>query len=83
MDAPVREHVNLSVEEVFEVLTEPHEIEKGASGLHLYQQIQVAIRAILSSNDRAEQTDIAGAVGRRDSQNLVPFVLEVHRVFSQ
>jgi len=78
MDARVREHVNLPIKQVFEVLSESDEIQERAPGLHIYKQIEVTILMVFAARHGAEQTDVVSAVARRNSKNLVPLVLQVH-----
>lgn len=61
-DAAVAEHVHVGFEEVFEVLPEPDEVEQAAAGLHLDEQVDVAVLLLLAAGGRPEDADVAGSV---------------------
>lgn len=79
VNAAVCEHVNSAVKELLEVLTKSDEVEEGTAGLHLHQQIHVAVGAVFPARRGAKQADIAGTVRCRDSDDVLPLVLKVHR----
>jgi hypothetical protein len=76
--AGIREHVNLSMQEIFEVLAEANEVQERAPGVHLYEEIDVAIGTILPPSDGTEETNVTSAVHRRDSENLMTSLAYIH-----
>jgi hypothetical protein len=78
MHAGLGQDIDLSLKEFFEVLTERNEIEKGPTGLHLDQQVDVAIGTILPAGDRSKDADVAGAVACRDPKDVRAHVPRVH-----
>ena len=66
------------MEKFLEILAESDKVKQRTAGLHLDQQIQVTTGTVLTSCRGAKQADIAGAVARRDSKNVLTLALEVH-----
>jgi hypothetical protein len=50
------------MEKLFKVLAETHQIEQRAISVHLHQQIEVTLCMVLSPRDRAEDSNVPGAV---------------------
>jgi hypothetical protein len=78
MHAALGQNIDLSLKEFFEVLTERNEIEQGPTGLHLDQQVDVAIGTILPAGDRSKDADVACTVACRDPKNVRAPVPRVH-----
>ena len=62
MHATLGQNIDPSLKELFGVLTVRNEIEQGPTGLHLDQQVDIAIGTILPAGDRSKDADIARAV---------------------
>jgi hypothetical protein len=82
VNASVREDIHLPVKEIFEVLAQPDQVEQGASCFHFHEQVEIAVWTVLTASGRAEEPDISSSVACGDSQDVVPFVMQVHRVRS-
>lgn len=78
MQAGVRQHVHVPVEQRFEILTEADYVQKGAVRRHVDQQVDVTRRTVIPSRDGSEDTQIGCAVPLGDSQDLVSLLQEVH-----
>jgi hypothetical protein len=65
MQARAGQDVDLAAEKVVEILPKPHDVRQRTVGVHLHQQIDIAICAVISTRDGAEHTKVAGPVERR------------------
>jgi hypothetical protein len=78
MQTGAGQHVDSAVQELFEILAERHDVQQRAVWVHVHQQIDVAIRADVATRDRAEYAEVARPVLRRDSEDVLTFLLQVH-----
>ena len=74
MNARVCEHVDFRMEQVFQILTEPDEIEQRSSRLHFDKQIEITAGTVFPQGCGAEHSNIARSVTRGDLQDVWPFV---------
>ena len=78
MEARVCQHIHLAVEQCLEILTEADEIQERAVRVHFHEEVNVAPRTGLAARDRAKQAHVVRAVARRDVENLLAPVLQIH-----
>jgi len=71
-DAAVAEYVNADPEQVFEILPERNEVQEGAPGLHLDEQVHIAPGVSLAAGRGAEHAQVARAVVGGGADNLIP-----------
>jgi hypothetical protein len=57
---------------------ERDEIQQGAPGVHIDQQVNVAAGMVLATSHRSEYAKVVSAVHRCDSEDLVPLALQIH-----
>jgi hypothetical protein len=77
MQTRAGQHIYSAVEQLFEILTEPNDVQQRTVGVHVHEQIDVAVAAVIATRDGAEHTEVAGPVLRRYSEDAVAF-LQVH-----
>jgi len=82
----MKDQINLGTEQMFDLIFEPGEREKGRSdtGLKLNEEIDIALRACLTACDRTEQGERGDTVvgpQRREglAQNSDDLIAIVHR----
>ncbi len=71
-DSGVADHIHSRAKQVFEVLPQPDKIEQASAGFHLYEQVHVACRAVLTASQRAEDAYVPGPVRSGKAKNLEP-----------
>ena len=78
MQARASQDVDFAVEQLFEVLTKPHDVQQRTVGIHVYEEIDVAVRAVIATCHGAEHPEVAGSIPRRYSEDVVASLLKVH-----
>lgn len=71
-----RDDIDSLSEELSEGLLEIHEIEQRAARLELDEEVDVAVRRIVTTSDRPEQRDRAATMTANDLVDLVPLRLD-------
>jgi hypothetical protein len=66
------DNVDLSAQEVFEVLLQGHVIDKAPSFFHVHQQVEITFRILLSAGRRAKQANVLRSMLVGQSQYFVP-----------
>lgn len=74
--ALIGEDVDFTLQQCFEVLAESDKIEQGASAVHFDEEVDIALRARLSSGHGPEDPHIVGSVCLRKTQYFRPFEFE-------
>jgi hypothetical protein len=74
------QHVNLAIEQCLEILTKPHDVQQRTVRIHVHEEIDVAVRAVIATRDGPEHTEVVRPVLRRYSKDVVAFLLQVHAV---
>ena len=74
--ALIGEDVDFTLQQCFEVLAEFDKIEQGASAVHFDEEVDIALRARLSSGYGPEDPHIVGSVCLREAQYFRPFEFE-------
>lgn len=78
MQTCVSQHIYSALEQLFEILTEAHNIQEGSVWFHVNQEVDVTSSAVVPSPDRAKQSQIACAVSCGDLHDLVSLLFEIH-----
>jgi hypothetical protein len=78
MQTRAGQYVDAAVEQLFEILTEPHDIQQPTVGVHVHQHVNVAVAAVIATRDRAEHAEVARSVPRRYPKDIVTLLLQVH-----
>jgi hypothetical protein len=75
-EALIGEDVDFSLQQCFEVLAEFDEIEQAAAAVHFDEEVDIALRARLTSRHGPEDPHVVGPVCLREAQYFWPFEFE-------
>ena len=67
--------IDLSAQQVLQVLNERYVIEQAPAGLEIDQEVQIAVGLSLTSGYRTEYAYVACAILLRDTQDLIAVCL--------
>jgi len=62
MEGLLSDHINLSPEEVFEVLLQGNAVNQAPPGLQLNKHVQIAIQPLVPPRHRPEKSKVEGSV---------------------
>jgi hypothetical protein len=74
------QHIDLTVEQFFEILTKPYDVQQRTVRVHVDQQVHIAIATVVATCDRTEHSEIARTVLRRYLEDVVTFLPQIHVV---
>ena len=80
MQTGAGQHIDLPLQQFFEILAKPNDVQQRTVRIHVYEEIDVAVRAVIATCDGPEHTKVARAVPRRYSKDVVACLLQVHGV---
>lgn len=78
--------IDLAAEQILQVLDEGNVVKEISSRFKFDEQIDVALRGLLTPDSRAEETDRTGTMACCDPQDFIPFFqhicIQAHLIFS-
>ena len=78
MDAAIGQDVYMTLEQPFQILFEPDEVEQRPVVFHLDQEIDVAVRPVVTARDRTKYPYVARAVPCGNAEDLFPVPVNRH-----
>ena len=79
MQARASQDVDFAVEQFFEILTKPYDVQQRTVGIHVHEQIDITVCAVITTGDGAEHAEVACPIPRRYPEDVVTPLLKVHR----
>ena len=77
--APARDDVHASPEELREVLNQTNLIDQRSIRLKVDEEVDVALGVRFTSDDRSEDPDVSGVTATSSTQDLVPLFAQFRK----